>query len=213
MEGFIHHDDYNASFRDTVWLQSFPLNQHTVLHYFALSPFYDRTSNNEKLKMQKLEFDQLKHMRGVEYEYLPTADTPQGQLQNFFLVRKQYRTSPTEVRPLALYYILDGTVYQAPNIRAILLSRLEKCSFHVNKAFNELEKGVEFGPSEGYAWDFSTEEDKMDPIPSVELAHRLKRKAEEDEQQRRTSARIEGILVGLVKKYMPDVVEEAEKAK
>lgn len=122
MEVAAHVDDYNASFRDTVWLQSFPLTAQTVLHYFALSPFYDRSCNNERLKMQRLGLEQLKNMRGVEYELLPNL--AQQLPQQLFLIRKQRRSSRNQVEPLAVYYVLDGTVYQAPNIHAMLTSRL-----------------------------------------------------------------------------------------
>lgn len=124
MNAGTHVDDYNASFRDTVWLQSFPLTEQTVIHYFALSPFYDRSCNNERLKMQRLELDRLKSMRGIEYENVPVPPPAQGQQYSLFLVRKQRRISPHQVKPLAMYYVLDGTVYQAPNLHAMLTSRL-----------------------------------------------------------------------------------------
>ena len=127
MESTTHQDDYNASFRDTMWLQQFPLAEQTVLHYFALSPFYDRACNNEKLKMQRLEMDRLKSMRGIEYETVPTpppSNPEQQQPCSLFLIRKQRRISPNQVKPLAMYYVLDGTVYQAPNLYAMLSSRL-----------------------------------------------------------------------------------------
>ena len=116
-------DDYNASFKDTVWLQSFPLTVQTVMHYFALSPFYDRSCNNEKIKMQRLELDRLKTLRGIEYETLPSPP-PQPNVASLFLIRKNRRLSPNQVKPLAVYYILDGTIYQAPNLHAMLTSRL-----------------------------------------------------------------------------------------
>jgi mediator of RNA polymerase II transcription subunit 6 len=127
MEVAAHADDYNGSFRDTVWLQSFPLNAQTVLHYFALSPFYDRSCNNERLKMQRLGLDQLKNLRGVEYELLPNAAKQLP--QQLYIIRKQRRSGRTQVEPLAIYYVLDGTVYQAPNIHAMLTSRLVRTAF------------------------------------------------------------------------------------
>lgn len=42
----------NTSFKDVIWLQRFPLSKVSVLDYFSLSPFYDRSCNNEVLKMQ-----------------------------------------------------------------------------------------------------------------------------------------------------------------
>lgn len=117
----LHVDDYHGSFKDTIWLQSFPLTKDTVLHYFALSPFYDKNCNNERLKMQRLEMDRLKSMRGIEYEVLPN---PNQGVTSLFLIRKQRRTGINMVKALGIYYVLDGTVYQAPNIHAMLTSRL-----------------------------------------------------------------------------------------
>lgn len=200
MEVATHVDDYNASFRDTIWLQSFPLNAQTVIHYFALSPFYDRSCNNERLKMQRLGLDQLKNMRGVEYEVLPNAAKQLP--QQLFLIRKQRRSSRTQVEPLAVYYVLDGSVYQAPNIHAMLTSRLvhtraslnalclitrstytgaslylqKKCSYRVNKAFHTLAAGVRFSPTEGYAWDFSSSDKKEPVIPSERTSTTLSRR-------------------------------------
>ncbi|KAJ0403793.1 hypothetical protein ATCC90586_003785 [Pythium insidiosum] len=224
MEVVSHVDDYNASFRDTVWLQSFPLNAQTsfplnaqtVLHYFALSPFYDRSCNNERLKMQRLGLDQLKNMRGIEYELLPNLAKQLP--QQLFLVQKQRRLGRTQVTPLAIYYVLDGTIYQAPNIHAMLTSRLEdsvrvpqkKCSYRVNKAFHALAAGVRFSPTEGYAWDFSSDDKKEPVIPSEQLQLKLKQKYEKMEKQRENSARVDTILIRLMKKHAPEIVEKLE---
>ncbi|KAJ0397909.1 hypothetical protein P43SY_002417 [Pythium insidiosum] len=208
MEVVSHVDDYNASFRDTVWLQSFPLNAQTVLHYFALSPFYDRSCNNERLKMQRLGLDQLKNMRGIEYELLPNLAKQLP--QQLFLVQKQRRLGRTQVTPLAIYYVLDGTIYQAPNIHAMLTSRLKKCSYRVNKAFHALAAGVRFSPTEGYAWDFSSDDKKEPVIPSEQLQLKLKQKYEKMEKQRENSARVDTILIRLMKKHAPEIVEKLE---
>lgn len=41
-------------FRDQLWLNSFPLDRNLVFDYFALSPFYDWTCNNEQLRMRSV---------------------------------------------------------------------------------------------------------------------------------------------------------------
>ncbi|RLN37200.1 hypothetical protein BBJ28_00013259 [Nothophytophthora sp. Chile5] len=222
MEVVAHADDYNASFRDTVWLQSFPLTAQTVLHYFALSPFYDRSCNNERLKMQRLGLDQLKNLRGIEYELLPNGAKQLP--QQLFLIRKQRRSGRTQVEPLAIYYVLDGTVYQAPNIHAMLTSRLvrpisqllmvESLPFYrVNKAFHGLAAGVRFSPTEGYAWDFSSKDKKEPVIPSERESSsslKLKQKYEKMEKQRENSARVDSILIQLMKKHAPEIAEKLE---
>lgn len=73
--------------------------------------------------MQRLEPDRLKTMRGIEYEVLPPLP-PHHPTVSLFIIRKQRRSSANQVKPMAFYYVLDGTIYQAPNLYAILSSRL-----------------------------------------------------------------------------------------
>lgn len=41
-------------FRDQLWLNAYPLDRNLVFDYFALSPFYDLTCNNEQLRMRSI---------------------------------------------------------------------------------------------------------------------------------------------------------------
>jgi hypothetical protein len=41
-----------TTWRDDQWLSFFPLNIFTALDYFSLSPFYDRSCNNELARAQ-----------------------------------------------------------------------------------------------------------------------------------------------------------------
>ncbi|KAF0709470.1 Aste57867_5909 [Aphanomyces stellatus] len=200
-----HSDDYNASYRDNVWLGQFELNHQTVLYYFAGSPWYDKSCNNEILKMQRRPLEHLVSMTGIEYELQPN-DAKQLP-QNLFVIHKKNRTGPRTAAVMAIYYVLDQTIYQAPNTYTLLTSRLKKCSYRINKAFKALSAGVRFSPTEGYSWDFSTEDKKEAIIPSEQLATKLKRKQEKEEKIKQNSARVDSILFGLVKKYAPDVLE------
>ena len=42
-----------TTWRDDQWLGFYPLNHFTALDYFSLSPFYDRSCNNEVAKAKK----------------------------------------------------------------------------------------------------------------------------------------------------------------
>ena len=50
------------SFHDPVWLETFPLTKDTVMDYFALSTFYDKTCNNQQCKMQRLPLESMKYV-------------------------------------------------------------------------------------------------------------------------------------------------------
>jgi hypothetical protein len=73
----------------------------------------------------------------------PTANAgpAPGQPPNppLFLIDKQHRESQHKFKRLALYYILaDGSIYQSPNIHAVVSSRQIACAHFVNKAFEAL---------------------------------------------------------------------------
>lgn len=57
-------------------------------------------------------------MNGIEYILLHV----QGPI--LYVIRKQHRHSPSDVTPIADYYIIAGTVYQAPDLASVFNSRL-----------------------------------------------------------------------------------------
>lgn len=115
------------------FIQERGLNTNNVLEYFSLSPFYDRTSNNQVLMMQfqyqqiqipmGMTFHQyfqtrLSEMTGVEFIIAYTKEP------DFWIVRKQKRLDPNNTITLQDYYIIGANVYQAPKIYDVLSSRL-----------------------------------------------------------------------------------------
>lgn len=57
-------------------------------------------------------------MVGMEYILLHVQDPI------LYVIRKQHRHSPTEATPMADYYIIAGTIYQAPDLASVFNSRL-----------------------------------------------------------------------------------------
>lgn len=55
----------SISFRDQLWLSAYPLDRNLVFDYFALSPFYDRTCNNEQLRMESIHPLDMNHLTYV----------------------------------------------------------------------------------------------------------------------------------------------------
>lgn len=128
----------SLSWHDSAWIPI--LNTSNVLDYFSerSNPFFDRTCNNEIVKMQRLNPDQLqwafffsligllyfkfvcflRNMTGLEYVLLHVQEPI------LYVIRKQHRHSPQQVTPLADYYIIAGVVYQAPDLASVLNSRL-----------------------------------------------------------------------------------------
>lgn len=141
----------HLSWHDSAWLPI--LNRGNILKYFSerSNPFYDSSCNNELIKMQGLSFDHLVNMVGIEYTLLHCQDPI------LYIVRKQMRHSPTQVSSLADYYVIAGTVYQAPDVKSIINSRLTSSLHHIENAFSEALSVSRYHPSKGYWWQFSDE--------------------------------------------------------
>ncbi|CAH8361723.1 unnamed protein product [Eruca vesicaria subsp. sativa] len=120
-------------FRDQLWINSYPLDRNYVFDYFALSPFYDITCNNEILRRRSvhpLDHSQLSKMTGLEY-VISDATEP-----NLFVFRKQKRDGPEKVTPMLTYYILDGTIYQAPQLCSVFAARVGRTIYQISNAFS-----------------------------------------------------------------------------
>ncbi|XP_055627409.1 mediator of RNA polymerase II transcription subunit 6 [Toxorhynchites rutilus septentrionalis] len=138
------------SWHDSNWIPI--LNPTNVMDYFSekSNPFYDRTCNNEIVRMQRQNLDLLNNMTGVEYILLHVQDPI------LYVIRKQHRHSPSEATPLADYYIIAGTVYQAPDLGSVFNSRILSAVHHLQSAFEEASSYSRYHPSKGYSWDFSS---------------------------------------------------------
>ncbi|GAB0088179.1 Mediator of RNA polymerase II transcription subunit 6 [Sergentomyia squamirostris] len=164
------------SWHDSNWIPI--LNPTNVMDYFSekSNPFYDRTCNNELVKMQRQSLEHLNNMIGVEYILLHVQDPI------LYVIRKQHRHTPTEATPLADYYIIAGTVYQAPDLASVFNSRLLSAVHHLQSAFEESSGYSRYHPNKGYTWDFSSNkaltdktktQTKKEPAPVKEEASSL----------------------------------------
>lgn len=140
----------HLSWHDSTWLPF--LNSTNVLDYFSdkSNSFYDRSCNNEIIKMQRQSMDHLKNMVGTEYILLHVKEPI------LYVVRKQHRHSPEETTPLADYYIIAGRVYQAPDLGSVFNSRILNTVHHLQQAFDDANSFARYHPGRGYSWDFSS---------------------------------------------------------
>ncbi|KAI5186421.1 mediator of RNA polymerase II transcription subunit 6 [Nematocida homosporus] len=128
----------NTCFRDPAWLQYNPLTSDTVLEYFSFSQFYDRNCNNEVLKMQTQHSTLattgafLEKMSGVQY-VVHRAEEPY-----LFIIKKCYRHTPEKTVTLDYYYVMNGTVYQAPTEKEVSRTRQTNILFSMMETLNDL---------------------------------------------------------------------------
>ncbi|TPX70466.1 hypothetical protein CcCBS67573_g06552 [Chytriomyces confervae] len=156
----MEEDPLTVSFKDTEFLQMFGLNHDNVLDYFKLSPqFYDKRCINESLAMQK-RFNSLsdldhRNMTGIEYARHSYSYNP-----SLFVINKYYRHSPDKLDLLAVYYIVEGTIYQSPDLFTLLSNRLLTSLHQIKTAFSAVKEEARFQPARPYHWGM--EEDLYD---------------------------------------------------
>ncbi|KAF9298856.1 Mediator of RNA polymerase II transcription subunit 6 [Mortierella antarctica] len=166
-------DLMNIEWRFQEWLIGMGgLNPENVLDYFALSPFWDPECNNAVLRMQT-QFNNLGEMKqrlsemtGVEFALVL------DRYPHLFVIQKQRRKSPQEVKPMAIYYVLHGNIFQCPDLQTVLSNRVLGSLHYVQSAFNEARVMTEFHPSTGYHW--KTEEVPIAP-ESVDFRNAVER--------------------------------------
>ncbi|CCH43948.1 Mediator of RNA polymerase II transcription subunit 6 [Wickerhamomyces ciferrii] len=145
------------------WIQAFGLRTDNVLEYFSQSPFFDRTSNNQVVKMQSqfneniqlhslnIEFE-LKKMKGIEFVILHRREP------DFWIIRKQYRTGPEQVESLSDYYIIGANVYMAPTVKDVVSTRLLSSALSLKNSLDKLQSLAQFTPSDGHTYRLEASE-------------------------------------------------------
>ncbi|ODV62329.1 mediator complex subunit MED6 [Ascoidea rubescens DSM 1968] len=141
--------------RNPEWIQMFGINTDNVLDYFSQSPFYDRTSNNQVLKMQaqfsenfynRNLLSELKKMTGTEFIVAHVKEP------DFWIIRKQNRLSINETVPIADYFIIGVNIYMAPTIHSIVQSRLLNTCLALRNSLDSIRNLAYFSPSQGHGY-------------------------------------------------------------
>lgn len=140
-------------------------------------------------------------MQGIEYILLHVQEPI------LFVIRKQTRHSPTQVTPVADYYIIAGYVYQAPDLSSLISFRLASGIHHLVSAFDEAQSYMRYHPTKGYSWEFSKDADSKDP-----LSDKNKDKQKEEPSSAFQRARVDLLLGEICKKFFPKVNETAKPA-
>mmetsp|Transcript_7177 Transcript_7177/g.13599 ORF Transcript_7177/g.13599 Transcript_7177/m.13599 type:complete len:208 (-) Transcript_7177:412-1035(-) len=166
-------DDYKIaltkSWRNEAWINSGQLNRHTVMDYFKDSPFYDRNCCQETLKRQGFDPTQenLRKMTGVQYELLG-GDQSRIDIDGWFVIRKLYRASTTDVKILQHYYVMGpakpgqspnappfGTVIPLPDMHSVFSTAVQTCVDDIRSSFNDVKAHSSFNFCGKYGWVFA----------------------------------------------------------
>ncbi|KAN0063616.1 Mediator of RNA polymerase II transcription subunit 6 [Thecaphora frezii] len=149
-----------------------PLTEYNALDYFATSPFFDRRSNNEQIRMQnianginpnssispaQLEHE-LKRFTGLEFVLVHAKP-------ELFVIHRRWRSGPDQVTPLAAYYIINESIYQAPDLYTVLASRLQSSIYDLRTSLTrQRQSRATFNPRRGHHGRFiNSPQDQDEP--------------------------------------------------
>eukprot|EP00040_Diaphanoeca_grandis_P016333 m.84231 g.84231 ORF g.84231 m.84231 type:complete len:257 (-) comp25725_c0_seq2:272-1042(-) len=136
-----------------------------VLQYFCQpgdNPFYDRTCNNQRLLQKNqgtLNPEELKGMKGIEYVVTHSQEPV------LHLIQKQNRRTeglPENVSPMEMYYMVQGEVYQCPDMMTMLHSHMSTTLHHLEKAIALGHEMKTFHANKGYTWKQTEGEESQD---------------------------------------------------
>lgn len=134
--------------------------------------------------LHPLDLSQLTKMTGTEFVLSEVMEP------HLFLIRKQKRDSPDKVTPMLAYYILDGSIYQAPQLCNVFAARIGRALYYIEKAFTTAASKLE---KIGYAG----------PVDSETETASLESKVAKETIDLKEVKRVDHILASLQRKLPP----------
>ncbi|CAD6501703.1 BgTH12-01953 [Blumeria graminis f. sp. triticale] len=147
------------------------VHSNSVLFYFAQSPFFDRTSNNNVLFNQAMfnpnmmpviqtreAFEgRLKTMAGLEFIVAQEpAEMAPGTGTGVWVIRKQTRRkiprNEDEITVHSTYFVVGENIYMAPSTADIIASRMLSMMYSLNKFFSLTSELPRFSPALGHTY-------------------------------------------------------------
>ncbi|KAK3378299.1 MED6 mediator sub complex component-domain-containing protein [Podospora didyma] len=144
------------------------IHNNSVLYYFAKSPFFDKTSNNEVVYQQGCNNPNMAHylttremfegrlrsMSGLEYMVAQEpADTSPGAGTGVWVINKQTRRKrqgeEDDVTVHATYFMIGANVYMAPSLADILSSKIAAMSSAIAKILPTADNVQDWTPALG----------------------------------------------------------------
>ncbi|KAI1814508.1 MED6-domain-containing protein [Poronia punctata] len=146
------------------------LHSNSVLFYFAMSPFFDQTSNNAVLANQAMynpamfhlvqtreAFEgRLREMSGLEFLVAQEpAETAPGTGTGVWVIRKQTRRKrdpEDDITVHATYYIVGDNIYMAPTLAQVMSFRTTTITSALSKCFPAADEAQIWSPSQGHVY-------------------------------------------------------------
>ncbi|WFD21509.1 Mediator of RNA polymerase II transcription subunit 6 [Malassezia equina] len=130
------------------------LDANNVMEYFSTSPFYDRRSNNEHVRMQSA---------ALVAQIMATTTLSGDDLMHTIAKKQEEELSS----PDQAFYIMNDCVYQAPDLYTILSTRLQSAVLGLTSTLcQQRDHRATFSPRRGHYGRFLTSDTPNDAPPS-----------------------------------------------
>ena len=122
----------------------------------------------------------LSRLTGEQYELLPPTvpkhpdpNNPAAPIPTLhqlytmpsplYSIRHVLRTSPTSIKVLGIYYVVEGVIYKSPTVRSLMKTNVARCALEgLHGACRALAVCARFQPAIGYTWVFDAKDDNID---------------------------------------------------
>lgn len=95
------------------------------------------------------EAEELRRFTGTEFALVQSQPEP----PSMFIIQKRERISPDEVRPLAVYFIMNNRIYQSPDLYTVLSNRLLTSLSSLQSSLDILRRHrPDYTPRTGFVW-------------------------------------------------------------
>ena len=157
-----------TQYLDILWLKTFGLFSGNVLDYFYTSPFFDQSSNNQLIRTQGVKPEHLINEVGIEY----VLDEHNMSEPHLYVIKKQLRESPRKAELQEIYYIIDGVIYQSPDLLQLFRARISKASYYLGNSFGAMQSTTTYTSKEGrQCWTKREDSDNNDEKDTEKEEH------------------------------------------
>ncbi|OAA66962.1 RNA polymerase 2 transcription mediator complex subunit [Niveomyces insectorum RCEF 264] len=179
------------------------IHSNSVLFYFMLSPYFDKTSNNNTVYNQALHNasmfpvletrerfeDFLRSMSGVEYVvHQAPAEMAPGTGTGVWVLRKQLRRKrndgqPDDLTVYADYFVVGYNIYQAPALADVLSARITSMAVALSKAFPAMANLQTWSPARGHVYETADKKAGDDDLVEDEEEDEDEDEDEDDDEE------------------------------
>ena len=90
------------------------------------------------------------------------SQTNPNSIDQGFRITKSFKESTGRLKCISMYFIIDGIIFQAATLRAVLEERLERASYLLNNAIKNIHKNGKYSLKQKVPWKEEAKDEEFD---------------------------------------------------